>query len=157
MKKTLITLLALCGLVGFTSCGNLTWSQVQTQIASIFTLDSTVAVIVSDVLAKHPDSIDLFKKIADDLTKLSEKDVLTLEDIKADIENRIEDAQLPYSTEIVKVVDKIFDKISSDPTFDIVAHRQELLDIISGIEWAVAYAESKNPALKPLPEPEEAK
>ena len=144
MKKLALTLVALGGLFGLSSCGNLTWSQVQTQIASIFTLDSTTAVIVSGVLDKHPESLDLFRKISADIVKLSEKDVLTLDDVKADIQKRIADSNIFGKTDLLIAVDKIFDKISSDPQFNIAAHKDELLDIASGIDWAIAYYENKH-------------
>lgn len=146
MKKALLATLALGGLLGLSSCGNITWSQVQNQIASIFTLDSTTAVIVSGVLDKHPESLDLFKKISADIIKLSEKDVLTLDDVKADIQKRIADSSIFGKTEILKAVDKIFDKISSDPEFNIAAHKDELLAVASGIDWAVKYYEDQHPS-----------
>ena len=110
----------------------------------MFSLESTTAVIVSGVLDKHPESVDLFKKISADIIKLSEKDVLTLDDVKADIQKRIADSKIFGKTELLLAVDKIFDKISSDPQFNVAAHKDQLLDIASGIDWAVVYYESKN-------------
>ena len=145
MKKALLATLALGGLLGLSSCGNITWSQVQNQIASMFSLESTTAVIVSGILDKHPETVDLFKKMSADIVKLSEKDVLTLDDVKADIQKRIADAKIFCKTELLLAVDKIFDKISSDPQFNVAAHKDQLLDIASGIDWAVVYYDSKNP------------
>ena len=148
MKKTIIIALSLCGLLGFTSCKNLSWSQVQTQIASVFTLDSTTAVIVSGVLDKHPETLDLFKKISADIVKLSEKDVLTLDEVKLDIQGRIADSDIFCKTDVLNVIDKIFDKISTNPEFNIAAHKDELLDVSSGIDWAVRYYEDNHDAIE---------
>ena len=144
MKKTIVLLMAICGLMTLSSCKNVTWSQVQTQIASWVSLESTTAIIVSNTLEKHPDSLDLFKKITDDLIVLSDKEVLTLTDVKKDIETRITDSKLPCKAEIILVVDKIFNKISAGPQFDVAKHKGEILDIASGIDWAVKFYEEKH-------------
>ena len=144
MKKTIVLLMAICGLMTLSSCKNVTWSQVQTQIASWVSLESTTAIIVSNTLEKHPDSLDLFKKITDDLIVLSDKEVLTLTDVKKDIEKRITDSKLPCKAEIILVVDKIFNKISAGPQFDVAKHKGEILDIASGIDWAVKFYEEKH-------------
>lgn len=145
MKKSIVIIaLLFCGLIGFTSCKNLTWSQVQTQLTSLFSLEVTTTVIVSGVLDKHPESLDVFKKISADIIKLSEKDVLTLDDVKLDLQNRIADSDIFCKTELLLAVDKIFDKISADPQFNIAAHKDELLKIASGIDWAVKYYEEKH-------------
>lgn len=136
--------MAICSLLTLSSCENVTWTQVQTQIASMFTLDSTVAVIVSNVLEKHPDSLDLFTKISGDIVKLSDKEVLTLDDLKADIHRRIEESKIPCQAVVLAAVDKIFGKISGDPQFNVAAHKQELLNIASGIDWAVKFYEEKH-------------
>lgn len=144
MKKTIIITLLFCGLLGVTSCKNLTWSQIQTQITSVITLDSSVAIIVTNILEKYPESADLFRKISDDILKLSEKEVLTLDDIKADISRRIGDSDVPCKTDILLAMDKIFDKISTDPQFNVGEHKQELIEIVSGIDWALKMYEEKH-------------
>ena len=70
--------------------------------------------------------------------------MLTLDDVKADISKRIGDSNVPCKTEILLAVDKIFDNISSDPQFDVAAHKGEILDIASGIDWAVRYYEENH-------------
>ena len=154
MKKYIITLAILaCGIIGVSACKNLTWSQVQTQVASWFTLKDTTAVIVTNVISKHPETLDLFAKFSEDIKQLSTKDVLTLDDLKADLQRRVADSDIYCKTDVLIAIDKIFDNISSDPQFDIATHKQELLDIAAGIDWAVDY--HKGQATNPVPTPEE--
>lgn len=158
MKKTAIILAALFGVFTLFSCGNVTFSQIQTQVANMFTLESTVAVIVGGVLKKHPESVDLFKKISSDILVLTDKDVLTLDDVEQDLIKRVNDSNLPCKAEIVLTINKIIDKISGDPKFDIAAHKDELLDLSQGIDWAIEIHEYElAKEQKDVPESDETK
>lgn len=144
MKKIIFIFVIICALFGIVSCDTLSLTKVKAHFTSLFALDSAVTVIVSDILEKYPDSVDVFKQISNDIIDLSKRDKLTIDDIKVDISRRVADSHIFCKTDILLAMDKIFDKISSKPEFDLRNYRQELLDIASGIEWAIAYHEQNS-------------
>lgn len=149
MKKTII-ITALCGfaMLGVTSCNTWLGTAVQ-QIAGMVDIETTTMSIVYQAIEKHPDSIDLFNKISEDLVKLSEKDKLTLGDVEEDVKKRIDDSNLPFKNEIKDAVEKVFRRISTDKEFDIAAHKAEILEVASGIDWAIKDYSERNSKMIP--------
>lgn len=144
MKKTLI-ITALCGLtLGITSCNTWLGTAVQ-QVAGMIDIESSTMTVVYQVIQKHPDSIDVLKKVSVDLVKLSEKDKLTLGDVEADIEKKIEESKLPFKTEIIYALEKAFSYISTDKEFNVAANKEEILKVASGIDWAIRFYNEKHP------------
>lgn len=145
MKKHIITA-AFCGLtaLGVTSCDTWLGTAVQ-QVYGMMDVETSTMSVVYQVIQKHPDSIDLFKKVSTSLVKLSEKDVLTLGDVEADIKKKIEDSDLPFKSEIIFALEKAFSYISTDKEFDIANNKEEILKVASGIDWAIRFYNEKHP------------
>lgn len=140
MKKLIIAIcLLLVGGISFFSCQNVTFSQVQQQVASWFTIKDTAAIIISRIIEKNPETVPLFEQCSADLKQLATKDVLTMDDVKADLQRRVGDSKIYCKTEVLIAIDNIFDKISSDPQFDVAKHKDDILNVAAGIDWAVNY------------------
>lgn len=145
MKKTIATMMAICGLLAFSSCENVTWTQVQTQLSSWVTTESATMALVSGVLNKHPESLATFKQISGDLTSLTEKETINLADVKTDIEKRIQASDLDCKLEVLLAVESIFNKIGPDKQINVADYKEKILDIVSGINWAVMFYEEQHP------------
>ena len=144
MKKTLI-ITALCGLIlGATSCNTWLGTAVQ-QVAGMIDIETSTMSVVYQVIQKHPDAIDVFKKVSTSLVKLSEKDVLTLGEVEADIKKKIEESDLPFKSEIIYALERAFSYISTDKEFNVAANKEEILKVASGIDWAIRFHNEKYP------------
>lgn len=142
MKKSLI-ILAIASVLGLTACENVSWSQIQSQVFAVVDLETSVTAIVAAVLDEHPDTVSTFKTVKGVIAALAKKDTLTKAEVKPAVELAIKLSGSEYQTELLYAASKIFAKIDDDASIDLAKYREELNQVVSGIEWAIKFHEAK--------------
>lgn len=136
IKKGII--LALCAFaLGLSSCDTIGWTQVQNQLFDGVTIETATIDIVSSDLRRHPDHEAIYRDALDLLKKWTSRETLTIGDVRLGLYNLIDDKCKLGTDQLKEVVDKVLAKIDDDPEYNLIRHRDELLQVVSGIEFAL--------------------